>query len=89
MLQMLYLINTNVWKGLFGKAADSLEKSNDHDDECNCFHVDMISDNDPAVTRFISVPKEMSSLNCGAFMAGIVEAILDASQFVIPINVAL
>ncbi|KAI8903809.1 NO signaling/Golgi transport ligand-binding domain-containing protein [Gorgonomyces haynaldii] len=74
-LQILYFINTNVWKNLFGKQADSLEKSTDADDEF------MISDNEPLVTKFISVPKEMSSLNCGAFMAGIVEAILDCSQF--------
>jgi len=42
----------------------------------------MISDNDPPLTRFISIPKEMSTLNCSAFTAGIVEAILDGSQFV-------
>jgi hypothetical protein len=42
----------------------------------------MISDNDPAITRYISIPKELSSLNCGAFIAGIVEAILDGAGFV-------
>jgi hypothetical protein len=41
----------------------------------------MISDNDPVLTKFISVPKEFSSLNCGAFMAGVVEGILDGAQF--------
>ena len=43
--------------------------------------VDMITINDPVVNRFISVPKDFSQLNCGAFLAGMVDAILDGSQF--------
>lgn len=42
----------------------------------------MISDNEPLLTKFISVPKEMSSLNCGAFVAGILEAVCVGSSFV-------
>jgi hypothetical protein len=42
----------------------------------------MISDNEPILTRYISVPKELSQLNCNAFVAGIVEAVLDGCQFV-------
>ena len=42
----------------------------------------MISDNDPILSRYISVPKELSQLNCNAFVAGIVEAVLDGCQFV-------
>ncbi|KAI8898922.1 NO signaling/Golgi transport ligand-binding domain-containing protein [Globomyces pollinis-pini] len=74
-LQILLFINTTLWKTLFGKAADSLEKGTDSDDEY------MISENEPLLTKFISVPKELSSLNCGAFIAGIVEAVLDGSGF--------
>ncbi|PKX97587.1 trafficking protein particle complex subunit 5 [Aspergillus novofumigatus IBT 16806] len=33
----------------------------------------MITDNDPLVNTYISVPKEMSMLNCAAFVAGIIE----------------
>lgn len=47
---------------------------------------DMISDNDPIVSKFISIPKDVSQLNCGAFMAGIVEAIMDGCQFVSSLN---
>ncbi|CAG8778511.1 1653_t:CDS:2, partial [Acaulospora morrowiae] len=54
---------------------DSLEKSTEHEDEY------MISDNDPLTSKYISVPKELSQLNCNAFLAGIVEAILDGAQF--------
>ena len=42
----------------------------------------MISDNEPILSRYISVPKELSQLNCNAFVAGIVEAVLDGCQFV-------
>ncbi|KAF9903070.1 TRAPP subunit trs31 [Linnemannia zychae] len=74
-LGMLYFIHTTVWKTLFGKQADSLEKSTENEDEY------MISDNDPMVSKFISIPKDVSQLNCGAFMAGIIEAIMDGCQF--------
>eukprot|EP00842_Homolaphlyctis_polyrhiza_P003972 jgi/Hompol1/4576/HPOL_003721-RA len=98
-LGVLYFINTTVWKSLFGKQADSLEKGTDNEDECRyklatpivyyptianmqIAATDMISDNEPSITKFISVPRELSSLNCGAFIAGVVEAILDGCQFV-------
>jgi len=74
-LGILYFINTVVWKSLFGKPADSLEKSTEHEDEY------MISDNDPITTKYISVPRELSQLNANAFVAGVVEAILDECQF--------
>jgi len=43
---------------------------------------DMISENEPLVSKFISTPREMTQLNCAAFVAGIVEGILDAAEFV-------
>ena len=75
LLELLKFIHTNVWKCLFNKAADSLEQGNDADDEF------MISDRDLLVNKFISVPKDMGHLNCGAFVAGIVKGILDSSGF--------
>lgn len=33
-LGVLYFIHSVVWKSLFGKQADSLEKSTEHEDEC-------------------------------------------------------
>ncbi|KAI8145919.1 NO signaling/Golgi transport ligand-binding domain-containing protein [Fennellomyces sp. T-0311] len=74
-LGVLYFIHSVVWKALFGKQADSLEKSTENEDEY------MISDNEPVLSRYISVPKELSQLNCNAFVAGIVEAVLDGCQF--------
>ena len=36
---------------------------------------------DPLVNTFISVPKDKGSLNCAAFVAGIIEAVLDGANF--------
>lgn len=35
----------------------------------------MISDNEPLVNQYVSVPREMSQLNCAAFVAGVVEGV--------------
>ena len=35
----------------------------------------MISDNEPLVNQYISIPKEMSQLNCAAYVAGIIEGV--------------
>jgi trafficking protein particle complex subunit 5 len=43
---------------------------------------DMLIDNDPQITRHISIPRDMSSLSCSALTAGIVEAVLDGLGFV-------
>lgn len=43
----------------------------------------MINENGPLmVTKFISIPKDYGTLNCNAFVAGIIEGILDAAEFV-------
>jgi len=41
----------------------------------------MIGDNAPVMTQFISIPRDMSQLDCSAFLAGIVEACLEGAQF--------
>ncbi|KAI9837228.1 MAG: hypothetical protein M1819_000302 [Sarea resinae] len=74
-LPLLQFITTTLWRHLFGRPADALERSKDHEDEY------MISDNDPLVNQYISVPKEMSQLNCAAYVAGIVEGVCDGTGF--------
>lgn len=37
---------------------------------------------EPIVNRFISVPRDKSSLNCAVLIAGIVEAVLTGTGFV-------
>lgn len=91
LLGILSFVYSTVWKVLFGKQADSLEKSTEQDDECilSCPLIytlsqeqDMISDNAILVNKFISTPKDLGGLNCAAFVAGIVEGILDGAEFV-------
>ncbi len=70
---ILTFIQNNVWKNLFGRAADSLEIYND--DEY------MISDRDVLVNRFISVPKDYKGMNCASFVAGVVKGCLESAGF--------
>ena len=92
-LPALMSIHTQIWRAVFGKPADAIEKSVENDDECmfltSCpcpvverTFLDMIVDNDPPITRNISVPRDMSQLSCSSFTAGIVEAVLDGLGFV-------
>ncbi|RFU30092.1 hypothetical protein B7463_g6259, partial [Scytalidium lignicola] len=76
-IALLQFITTVLWKHLFSRPADALEKSSNPEtpDEY------MISDNDPLVNQYISVPREMSQLNCAAFVAGIIEGVCDGAGF--------
>jgi len=74
-LPALMSIHTQVWRAIFGKPADAIEKSVENSDEY------MIIDNDPSLTRNVSVPKDMSQLSCSSFTAGVVEAVLDGLGF--------
>ncbi|KAA1076305.1 TRAPP subunit trs31, variant 2 [Puccinia graminis f. sp. tritici] len=76
LVPVLSWIHSTLWKTVVGKAADVLEHSNENEDEY------MISDNDLLITRAITIPKDMSQLSCGAYMAGIVEGALDGLGFV-------
>jgi len=73
LLPLLQFIQTACWKSLFGRAADSLQVYDD--DEY------LLSDRDCLVNRFISVPKDLGDLNCGAFVAGVVRGILHSAGF--------
>lgn len=75
LIQVLSYIHTYVWKYLFGHTASVLEKGVDNDDEY------MITDNEPTIGNKISISREMGQLSIGAFIASIVESILDGYQF--------
>ncbi len=79
-VQMLQFIHSTVWKSLFGKAADDLKKSNDKEDEYYLYEKESV------VNRFVAVPKDMGTLNCAAFVAGIINGILDGAQFNAEVN---
>lgn len=74
LIPILQFIHTQVYRYCFGKAADGLERSVEEEDEY------MITLNQPPLTQFISVPKDMAQLSCEAFTAGIVEGVLDGLQ---------
>lgn len=76
LLPLLSYLHSPLYRYLFSKPADSLEKSTEMEDEY------MIGDNDMMITKGVEVPKEMSELSCGALVAGIMEAILDGAGFV-------
>lgn len=75
LLGILSFVHSTVWKALFGKVADSLEKSTEHEDEY------MISEKELLINRFISVPRDMGTFNCGSFVAGIVKGVLENAGF--------
>ncbi len=75
LLNVLLMIKSALWKALFGKEADKLERAND--DEKTFY----IIEKEPLVNRFISVPKDKGSLNCASYAAGIIEAALDGCNF--------
>ena len=72
---MLQFISTTIWMTLFGKKADSLERSVDSDCEY------MIGERESLVTKFISVPRDMGEVNCAAFCAGIIQGVLESGSF--------
>ncbi|CAJ0587208.1 unnamed protein product, partial [Mesorhabditis spiculigera] len=75
LLGMLMFLKSTVWKNLFGKEADRLERANDDP------HTYLLIEKEPLVNAYISLPKDKAHLNCAAFSAGIVEAMLEASNF--------
>ncbi|NWY22566.1 trafficking protein particle complex subunit 5 [Corvus hawaiiensis] len=74
-LGVLLFVKGPLWRALFGREADKLEQANDDD---RTFYV---IEREPVVNTFVSVPRENSSLNCAAFAAGLLEAVLGAAGF--------
>ncbi|KAJ8921562.1 hypothetical protein NQ315_010467 [Exocentrus adspersus] len=75
LLNILLFVKSTLWKALFGREADKLEHSNDDE---NTYY---LMEKDPLVNKFISVPRDKSSLNCAVFIAGIIEAVLTGTGF--------
>ncbi|GAA5963435.1 hypothetical protein JCM3765_003071 [Sporobolomyces pararoseus] len=75
LLPLLTYIHSNLYRYLFGKVADSLERSTENQDEY------MIGDDEMLITKNVEVPKEMKELSCAALVAGIIEAVMDGNGF--------
>ncbi|OAX79795.1 hypothetical protein ACJ72_05881 [Emergomyces africanus] len=76
-LPLLHLIHGPLWRLLFSRPADALE----HSVSPSTPNEYMITDNDPLVNTYISVPREMNMLNCAAYVAGIIEGVCDGCGF--------
>lgn len=76
-ITLLHFVKIQLWTHLFGRQADAIQRSSNPDtpDEY------MIIDNEPLVNAYISVPREMSQLNCAAYVAGMIEGVCDGSGF--------
>lgn len=75
LMNVLQFVSSSVWKSLFGKAADSLERSIDHADEF------MIVDYEPITSTFVSVPSDLGQLSVDAYLSGIIAGVLDGAGF--------
>ena len=75
LITMLQFVSGPCWRVLFGRAADSLERSTENEDEY------LIHDRTPITNTYVSVPPDLGQLNCAAYIAGIVGGILEASGF--------
>ncbi|KAF2111535.1 trafficking protein-like protein particle complex subunit 5 [Lophiotrema nucula] len=74
-LPLLQFIAQTLWRHLFARPADSLERSTTSPSDY------LLYDNDPLVNQYISLPRELSQLNCAAFVAGIIEGVCDSAGF--------
>ena len=73
---VLSLIQTSVFRMLFGEPSDGLSQY--PSDDAEEYH---ILDREPLVNKYISVPRDMSDLNCGAFVAGVIQGVLAGAGF--------
>jgi hypothetical protein len=75
LMSILHFVSSSVWKSLFGRSADSLERSIDHADEY------MIIDYEPIASTFVSVPTDLGQLSADAYVSGIIAGVLDGAGF--------
>jgi hypothetical protein len=74
-MNILQFVSASVWKSLFGKPADSLERSIDHADEF------MIVDHEPLTSTYCSVPPDLGQLSADAYISGIIAGVLSGAGF--------
>ncbi|EWM24637.1 Transport protein particle (TRAPP) component [Nannochloropsis gaditana] len=75
LIGVLQFVSSTVWKALFNKVADSLERSTENEDEY------MIHEREPITNVFVSAPADISQLNCAAYIAGIISGVLNGASY--------
>jgi hypothetical protein len=74
-MNILQFVSATVWKFLFGKNADSLERSVENSDEF------MIIDYEPLTSTYCSVPPDLGQLSADAYISGIICGVLSGAGF--------
>jgi hypothetical protein len=74
-VNMLQYVSNTVWKSLYGKQADALEKAPNMENRY------MIYEKDPLENRFVSLPKNLQGMHCSYFTAGIITGCCAAAEF--------
>ena len=74
-MNILQFVSASVWKSLFGKNADSLERSVENGDEF------MIIDYEPLTSTYCSVPPDLGQLSADAYISGIICGVLHGAGF--------
>jgi trafficking protein particle complex subunit 5 len=72
-VNMLQLVHNVLWKHLFNKQADGIQRSTDDPYEYR------ILENNPIVNKYIS--QKGNNYNCVSFLAGIIEGFLNSAGF--------
>jgi len=73
LLEILKILATVFWPAVFGTSADIERRDPDE--------YMLIEQGGSIVNRSISVPRDLTGLNCAAFVAGIVDGALEAARF--------
>jgi hypothetical protein len=74
-VNMLQYIVSNIWKMLYGKQADVLEKAPNMENRY------MIYEKEPLENKYVSLPKNLTGMHCSYFTAGIITGCLAAAEF--------
>ncbi|CDJ43352.1 transport protein particle component Bet3 domain-containing protein, putative [Eimeria tenella] len=74
-VSFLSFVASAVWRCLFGRSMELLRAQ---DTELEY----MLNDKELLTNKFISPPRDLGHLNCGAFAAGIIEGLLCSAEFV-------
>ena len=73
LLEILKILATVFWPAVFGTSADIERRDPDE--------YMLIEQGGSIVNRSISVPRDLTGLNCAAFVAGMVDGALEAARF--------
>lgn len=71
---IIQYISTTIWKNLYGKAIDAVDKTPNMENRY------MLFERDPLENRFVSLPKNMN-FHCSYFTAGVITGCLKAADF--------